>query len=409
MSTDPMAESAQQLIADASAPQQAVPDVKRARLGVSLIFAAHGAVYGSFATRIPWLQDHRHIGPGLLGVALLAPSVGALLGMPFASRLIHRYGGRRATRAMIVSWCICGALPMLAPDVPVLFLLLMLYGLTSGMADVAMNAQAIPVEHAAGKSIMSGLHGMWSVGGLVASGAGALAAHVNLDARIQLAIVAAVLVVIALIGSAFLPENVASADEEAPPHFVRPPRAVVIIGLIAFCALFAEASTSDWCAVYLKKVLGTSAGTAATAYTAFAFTMAASRLSGDFAVRRFGPKKTVRIAGIIGTAGGFLVVFANNPGVAIGGFALIGLGVAAVFPLAFAAAGHADAQPARAIAGVATIAYGAGIAAPGIVGGIAAASSLHVSFAIITALVAMLAIGAGVLQPKRPATEATVG
>jgi len=402
-----MAQSAPRLIADASTTQLAVPDVRRARIGVSLIFAAHGAVYGSFATRIPWLQDHRHIGPGLLGVALLAPAVGALLGMPFASRLIHRFGGRRTTRALIVAWCISGALPMLAPDVPVLFLLLMVYGLTSGMADVAMNAQAIPVEHAAGKSIMSGLHGMWSVGGLVASGGGALAAHANLDARIHLAIVAAVLVVIALIGSTRLPANIADEDEEAPPHFVRPPRAVVIIGLIAFCALFAEASTSDWCAVYLKKVIGTSAGTAATAYTAFAFTMAASRLTGDFAVRRFGPVKTVRVAGIIGTAGGFMVVLAHNPGLAIAGFALIGLGVAAVFPLAFAAAGHADAQPARAIAGVATIAYGAGIAAPGIVGGIAAASSLHVSFAIITALVALLAVGAGVLQPKKTTPHAT--
>lgn len=401
-----MADSAPPVVAARMGPLVAVPDVRRARIGVSLIFAAHGAVYGSFATRIPWLQDHRHIGPGLLGVALLAPSVGALLGMPFASRLIHRYGGRRATRVMIVSWCISGALPMLAPDVVVLFLLLMLYGLTSGMADVAMNAQAIPVEHAAGKSIMTGLHGMWSVGGLVASGGGALAAHANLDARIHLAIVAAVLVVLALIGSASLPDNFAAEDEEAPPHFVRPPRAVLFIGLIAFCALFAEASTSDWCAVYLKKVIGTSAGTAATAYTAFAFTMAASRLTGDFAVRRFGATRTVRIAGIVGTVGGFLVVFAQNAGMAIGGFALIGLGVAAVFPLAFAAAGHADAQPARAIAGVATIAYGAGIAAPGIVGGIAAASSLHVSFAIVTALVALLAVGAGVLQPKRSASKA---
>lgn len=395
-----MVDPAPQMFASVAAPA-AVADVRRARIGVSLIFAAHGAVYGSFATRIPWLQDHRHIGPGLLGVALLAPGLGAIVGMPFASRLIHRFGGRRATRAMIVAWCVSGALPMLAPDVPVLFALLMVYGLTSGMADVAMNAQAIPVEHAAGKSIMTGLHGMWSVGGLLASGAGALAAHANLDARIHLAIVAAVLVAVALVGSAGLPENVAADDEEAPPHFVRPPRAVVVIGLIAFCALFAEASTSDWCAVYLKKTLGASAGTAATAYTAFAFTMAVSRLSGDFAVRRFGPTKTVRFAGMVGTAGGFLVIFAHNPGVAIGGFALIGLGIAAVFPLAFAAAGHADAQPARAIAGVATIAYGAGIAAPGIVGGIAAASSLHVSFAVITALVATLVVGAGVLRPRR--------
>ena len=397
-----MADPAQQLTVDVHDGDAAAAffDVRRARVGVALVFAAHGAVYGSFATRIPWLQDRLGIGPGLLGVALLAPSVGAMAGMPFSSRLIHRYGGRAATRAMIVAWCLSGALPMLAPDVPVLFALLMFYGLTSGMADVAMNAQAIPVERAAGKSIMSGLHGMWSVGGLVASGVGVAAAHANLDARVHLAAVAVVLVTVALIGSARLPANLADAAEPAPPHFVRPPRAVVLIGLVAFCALFAETSTSDWCAVYLKKVLDTSAGTAASAYSAFAFTMVVARLGGDVAVRRFGAVRTVRVCGAIGVAGGLLVVLAINPLLAILGFAMIGLGVAAVFPLSFAAAGHADAQPARAIAGVATIAYGAGIAAPGLIGGIAAASSLSVSFTVITALVAVMTLGAKVLAPK---------
>jgi hypothetical protein len=95
-----------------------------------------------------------------------------------------------------------------------------------------------------------------------------------------------------------------------------------------------------------------------------------------------------------------IVVLAVNPTATIAGFALIGLGIAVIFPLAFAAAGHADSQPARAIAGVATIAYGAGIAAPGVVGGVAALSSLRASFVLITVLVALVAAGARVLQPK---------
>ena len=382
------------------ADSPAITSVRRARVAVSVVFAAHGAVYGSFATRIPWLQDRLHLGPGLLGVGLLAPSVGALLGMPFASRLIHRFGGRRATRAMIAAWCIAGALPVFAPNLGVLIVFLMAYGITSGTADIAMNAQAIPIEKAAGKSIMSGLHGMWSLGGVIGSAVGAAAAHANLDARIHLTATAVVLASVAVIAATSLPVNNTDAAEDAPARFAIPPRPVILLGLLAFCGLFVEASSSDWCAVYLKKVLHTDPGIAATAYTAFAFTMAGVRVGGDYAIRAFGPARTVRVSGIIGTAGGVLVVLAINTPVTIVGFALIGLGIAVVFPLAFAAAGHADAQPARAIAGVATIAWGAGIAAPGIVGGVAAASSLPTSFMLITALIAVVAVGARLLQPK---------
>jgi hypothetical protein len=106
----------------------------------------------------------------------------------------------------------------------------------------------------------------------------------------------------------------------------------------------------------------------------------------------------VRYAAVLGTAGGVLVVTARVPAIAAGGFALIGLGIAVVVPLAFAAAGHADPNPGRAIAGVATVAYGAGLAAPSTIGGIATVTSLPASLAVVTAMIAVVAIGAGVLR-----------
>jgi MFS family permease len=368
------------------------------------VFAVHGAVYGTFATRIPWIADRLHLSPGHLGIALIAPALGAFVGMPFSGRIIHRIGGKRATRLLLTAWCVAGALPPFAPNFGVLVLFLGLFGLTSGMADIAMNAQAIPVEKEVGKSIMSGLHGMWSVGGLVGSGIGAAAAHANVDARLHLGLMAAVLIMTGLLATAYLPRNQAAADEPAPPHFTLPPRAVWAIGLLAFGAIFAEGASADWCAVYLKRVLGAEPGTAAAAYSAFAFTMALTRFGGDFAVRRFGTAVTVRLSGVIGTAGALLVVFTHTQLLGIAGFALIGLGIAAVVPLVFAAAGHADAHPARAIAGVATIAYGAGLAAPGIIGGIATASSLRVSFGVVAVLVALVAFGSRSLPPSANTT-----
>jgi MFS family permease len=117
-------------------------------------------------------------------------------------------------------------------------------------------------------------------------------------------------------------------------------------------------------------------------------------------VRRFGAVVTVRVSGATAAAGALLVVFAPVPGLAMAGFGLIGLGVAVVVPLCFAAAGSIGPNPARAIAGIATIAYGAGLAAPGAIGGIAAATSLPFSFALVGVLCAVLVVGAGALRTR---------
>jgi fucose permease len=201
-----------------------------------------------------------------------------------------------------------------------------------------------------------------------------------------------------------LPTAPPDAAEETH-RFSFPRGAVLIIGLVAFCAVFAEGATADWCAVYLRRILSAGEGQAALAYTAFALAMAGGRLVGDAVVRRFGPVRTVRFAGMIGVLGGVLVVAAWVPLVGIVGFALVGLGCAVVVPLAFSAAARTGGNPAHGIAGVATVAYGAGLAAPGLMGGIAHLTSLPVSFALVTCLIGLVVLGAGRLRMAGAAPE----
>ncbi|MEU8272348.1 MFS transporter [Sphaerisporangium sp. NPDC049002] len=379
--------------------------VSRARVAVAVTFAVHGAVTGSFATRIPWLQDHLHAGPGELGLALLAPAVGSMVAMPTAGRVIHRFGGRAATRCLIALWSAALALPALAPNLAVLWFTLLLYGAVAGMADVAMNAQGVVVEQRMGRSIMSGLHGMWSVGGLAAGAVGVPAAQLGVDARVHLGVMALVLLAVGGAAGPLLLDVRAEEGEAAPPRFVMPSRHVLVLGLIGFCAIFAEAASQDWCAVYLRQVTGTSAGVAAASYTAFAFTMAAGRLCGDMVVRRLGAATTVRISGLLATVGGALVVIARTPLPAITGFMLIGVGVAVVVPLVFGAAGNAARTPGEGVAGVATISYSSGFVAPSAIGGVAALSSLSVSFVLVTALMVAVLMSAGVLGRHQVSRE----
>ncbi|MCC3769895.1 MFS transporter [Streptomyces sp. UNOC14_S4] len=372
--------------------------LRRARYAVAAVFAVHGAVTGNFATRIPWVQGHAGVDAGGLGLALAFPAIGASLAMPLAGRVGHRLGARAALRLLLALWCGSLALPALAPGLLALCGALAVYGAASGTADVMMNALGVETEERLGRSIMSGLHGMWSAGALAGSAVGTVAAHAGTGARLHLGIAAALLTALGVLACHWVLDVRTPADERPPPRFSLPPRAALVIGAVGFCAVFAEGASLDWSAVYLRDVIGADPGVAAGCTTAFSCTMAATRLAGDALVRRFGPVRTVRTGGAAATAGGVLVVWAHGPVSAIAGFALVGVGVAVVVPLAFAAAGRAGPAPAQAIAGVATVTYTSGLVAPAVIGQIAEAASLTASFGVVTVLTVGLVAGAKALR-----------
>ncbi|MFG2605465.1 MFS transporter [Streptomyces sp. NPDC048514] len=373
-------------------------EVRHARYAVAAVFAVHGAVTGSFATRVPWIQDHASLSAGRLGFALAFTALGASCAMPLAGRISHRLGSRTALRGLLALWTLSLTLPSLATNLYTLCLAMFVYGATAGMADVAMNALGVEIERRLDKSIMSGLHGMWSAGALIGSAAGTLAAHLGADARLHHALAAATLTLLGLLACGWVLDVQPAGDEEPPPRFALPPRSALLIGTVGFCAVFAEGASLDWSAVFLRDRLDGSAGLAAASTTGFMLTMAVARIAGDAVVNRFGAVHTVRAGGVLAVLGGLLIVLAGHPAVAMGGFALTGLGIAVVVPLCFAAAGHSGPNPSQAIAGVATITYTSGLIAPSLIGGVAQASSLVVSFCVVTALACGLAVFAGVLR-----------
>jgi predicted MFS family arabinose efflux permease len=386
------------------APARPVPAaVRRARVATGMVFAVHGAVVGTFAARIPWMAQHAGVGTGGLSVALLMPGVGSMLAMPMSGRLVHRHDLRSLVRVLIAVFCASLLLPSLPTSLTLLCPALILYGAAAGLADVSMNAHAVVVEERYGRSVMSSMHGCWSVGGLIGSAAAAVALRVTADARLHFLAAAAVLAVVAVIAGKWLLPHRPEPEVEPPPAFALPSRAVLLIGLVGLCAVFAEQSGLDWSAVYMHNVLGHPASTAALTVSVFSVSMAVARFAGDGAVRRAGPVATVRVAGLAATVGALLVVLTRSVVPVVGGFALIGIGIAVVVPLAFAAAGRIGPHPGRSIAGVAGIAYGSGLVTPGIIGGIARLSSLTVSFVVVVVLTAIMAAGAGVLRPPADA------
>jgi len=297
----------------------------------------------------------------------------------------------------IVAWAASLILPALPSSLAALCAVLLLYGAVAGLADMAMNAEGALVEKTLGRSVMSSFHGFWGVGVLAGSAVSALAARGGIDARAQFVVEALVLALLGAGAARFLLDEARDEEAAPPPVFALPTRPVLLIGLVGLCAVFAEQAGIDWSAVFVRRELGGSPSTAAFAVSAFAVTMAVTRLIGDRAVRRLGPALTVRASGVCAVAGAAIVALAPGIPLGLAGFALLGVGVALVVPLAFAAAGRVGPHPARSIAGVAGVSYGAGLVAPGVIGGIAAVSSLMISFWVVAGLVALMTLGAGVL------------
>ena len=379
-------------------PPAVPPELRRARIATGVVFAVHGSVMGTFAARIPWVAQHVGVGVGGLGVALLMPGAGALAAMPLSGRLIHRHDLRFLVRLLVGAYCAALLLPSLPTSLLLVCLALIVYGAAAGVADVAMNAQAVLVEQRYGRSVMSGMHGCWSVGALAGAAAGALAVRVTPNAQAQFLGTAIALAAVTMVASTWLLRHRPEPEVDPPPAFALPSRAVLLIGLIGLCAVFAEGSGLDWSAVYVHDVLGHPASTAALTVATFSVSMAVARFAGDSVVRRIGPASTVRIAGACACAGALFVVLARSLVLVVGGFALLGIGIAVVVPLVFAAAGRIGPHPGRSIAGVAGIAYGSGLVAPGVIGGIARLSSLTMSYVVVVVLTAAMAAGAGVLR-----------
>lgn len=372
--------------------------LRRARVATSAVFAAHGAVTGTFAARVPWIVDHVGVGPGGLGIALLMPGVGALVAMPLSGRLVHRFDLRSLVRVLMLCWVGALLLPALPASLWLLCLTLIVYGAAAGLADVAMNAHAVLVEERYGRSVMSSFHGWWSVGGLAGSAIAAFAAREGLGAPAHFAVAVVVLAVVVLVASLGIVPHRPEPSLAEPPAFALPSKAVLPIGLIGLCAVFAEGASLDWAAVYVRDLLNSPAATAAATVSIFSVCMAVARFGGDWVVRRLGPVTTVRISGVCATVGALMIVLLEPVALVIAGFGLLGVGIAVVVPLVFAAAGRSSEHPGRSIAGVAGIAYGSGLIAPGIIGGIAHLSSLTVSFGVIVGLMVIMTVGAGVLR-----------
>lgn len=357
----------------------------RARAGVTAIFFANGLCIGAWAVAIPEIKALFGLSAARLSIVLLAAGVGGLAAMPVAGVLPPRIGG--TGRALRISGpltaLLLAALPqthLLSSGIGFLAGCAFLFGFVNILMDVPMNAHASVVETRWGSAIMSSFHAAWSAGGLIGSAFGGLLIARGAGPGLQLGIEAGIAFAIAVAASL----AIGVGDTRAATRvFAVPERKLLALSLIAFLAVFAEGSVTDWSALYMSSEVGAPSGAAAAAFSAYALMMIVGRLFGDRVVRAIGRTRVILYGAVLLFAGVALATGPLSEPGAVAGFALIGLGVANMVPAAFSASAAAASSPSLGIAMSATMAYTSLLIGPPIFGAIATVSSLRLAFAML--------------------------
>jgi hypothetical protein len=363
----------------------------KAQLAVLAAFFANGAMMATWVARIPFVQAQLGLSKGALGVVLLGLSCGVLTSLSLTGGLIARYGSPRVTLVGALGMGL--ALPMLliAPSAILLFVVLFIFSAFMSAMDVAMNEQAVLVEHQNGRVMMSSFHAFYSIGAL----AGSLISAGVADLAGFPPVLHASLAGLVFGGSMLLcfPHFIPAIPEKErkPVAFRLPERAVWLLGIMAFSAAVTEGAMADWSGVYLTDIFRTDAGFAALGYAAFSLTMTAGRLLGDAITNWRTPATIVRLSGLAAALGLLVLVFSQSALLSIIGFAMVGLGLSNVIPLLYRAGGNIPGIPAGVgIAGVATIGYSASLIGPPVIGFVAELGTLRISFLLVALLVATL-------------------
>ncbi len=358
-----------------------------ARWAVSGLFIANGLMMGSWAPKLPVLMQRLQITEGVAGLLVLMLGLGAVSMMPVFGAMVTRHGSARAVRLAAVLATPTLLLMSLMPGLWSVAVAIYLFGGFLGGMDVAMNANAVVVERARRRAIMSSCHGFWSLGGLAGAGAGGIALAYLGEIGHSILVTLVVTAILALVLPRVLVDDATDGQAKAAP--LRLPRSPLpyLIGLLSLCSMIPEGAIIVWAAVYLRRDLGASLSLSGFGFAACAGAMAVMRFMGDGIRQRLGAVRTLRIGAMVGALGLGLAALAPTPALAILGFGLAGLGISNLVPIAFSAAGNLPGiAPGIGMSVATTLGYSGILLAPGLIG----FAAEHLAFSVIFGALALL-------------------
>jgi predicted MFS family arabinose efflux permease len=369
---------------------------RQEQLSTRIVFFIAGFGMAAWAPLVPFAKTRANIDDGMLGLLLLCLGAGSIVSMPLAGALAARFGCRLVIA--LSTGLICLTLPFLATVsvLPQLVACLLIFGAGVGCLDVSMNIQAVIVERASGQTMMSGFHGLFSLGGI--AGAAGITLLLGAGASPLMAVlfvIAGMAAALALSASHLLPYG----SKTEGPTFALPHGPVLFIGVLCFILFLTEGALLDWSAVFLTSVRGMDASQAGFGYATFALAMTTGRLTGDRVVRRVGPIRIVIFGALCAAAGVALATLISSWQVALLGYALVGLGCSNIVPVLFSSVGRQTIMAENvAIPAITTLGYAGILVGPAAIGFVSHSTNLQTAFMILALMLLGVAASGHLLR-----------
>lgn len=375
----------------------------KARKATKAVFLVCGLGVSSWAPMVPYAKDRLQLNDASLGMLLLLLGTGAISMMPVSGILSSRYGSRIVMLYSAIVMALMLPLLLVMSNIIWMGVVLFIFGSAVGTIDVAMNSHGVQVQNRFGKPIMSSLHGLFSVGGLLGSLGLGFLMKLGLE-PITAAISIAVLLIIIVSWKyntlfdmeterAAIQEFSSDAQNGNSRSFSWLTGSVLFLGAMCFAVFLAEGSMLDWSAVFLTENRKIDEELAGVGYAAFSIAMATMRLLGDKLVSHLDGRKVVIGGSLIGAAGIFLVILTPWLVTALLGFILLGLGAANIVPVFISEGGRLkNVSSTVSIPAITTIGYAGQLAGPAMLGFIAHQYSLPIALGFSGFLLVLVAI-----------------
>lgn len=340
---------------------------------------------GALMARLPDIQTHLGISEGQLGLTMIGMAIGSLISLTFGPPVVEKLGFRKTALFTVLGPSVLFAIIPWLPAAPAMFAVLFVAGLLSGALEINLNVEIDRLEMQTGQRFMNRAHGFWSVGFFVTALFGAMIRQSGISAGLHMGIIAALVLVVGgylLSGATEAPKPARPAGEEGH-RFAFPNLGLLPLCLIGFAAFLVEGAGIDWSAIYMRNVFAVEPFIGGLGLTLFAFFMAVMRLSADPIVTRFGPRNVAMVMLTAASLGALLVGTAPTATLALVGFALMGAGCSAVYPLAVSAAAQRTDRPASVnVAAIGQVSFVVFFLAPPLLGFVAEYFGIRMSYLI---------------------------
>lgn len=367
------------------------------RLSTRFSFFGLGFATAAWAPLIPFAQQRLHFNHADFGLLLLCSGLGAMLAMPATGKIVQRVGCRMPIGFALLLLAVL--LPSLSLwTTPLMMAItLFLFGTAAGSLGVALNIQAVVVEKNSLKSLMSGFHGMASLGGLAGVLTITALLALSISAVMSAFAVSLLLVIIVFLSVPYSIKAVENTSLEASSKVKKsirqrlPQPLIILIGIACFIIFMTEGAAMDWSGIYLTQQYGVNTAFAGLAYTFFAIAMTTGRFTGHYLIRYFGEKKLLTYSAICATLGLALVSIAPYWWLVLVGYTLVGTGCSNIVPIMFSRAGRQTVMPsAVALSCVSTMAYTGILVGPAFIGMVSELIGLSTVFMALSGLLLLI-------------------